>query len=386
MITTSQQALIELLKKTLFNATPHIPDNTNWDEVFMEAKDHAVVGLAAPSVPIEVAQKWKEYVFQNTAHDMQVLYCQNQLVRLFSANGIPLVILKGTAASIYYPDPLQRTMGDIDFLVSNGQFEIARETMEKHGYNAKYGYDEDSIHMAFTKNGILLEMHRHFNISGLSIDKAIWEGFAHRCNASVIGCEFEMLPTLENGLVLLAHIRHHLIDEQHSLGLRQIIDWMMYVHANNGRDGWKDAFMALARQYRLDTLASIVTAVCKKQLGMPDDVDLIADEATTKELFELIMANGDFSVKRDYVELKNKQVQVAYQNLKLIGTIKYMQWAGMKHWKAAQRFRVLRPFAWLYQIIHFISNSLLRIMAGKPLIRELNEGKKRKEFLKRLGI
>ena len=41
-------------------------------------------------------------------------HCQKQL---FENNNIPLVILKGTAAAMYYPKPQLRTMGDIDFLV-----------------------------------------------------------------------------------------------------------------------------------------------------------------------------------------------------------------------------------------------------------------------------
>lgn len=386
MITSNQIALLELLKATLFNTTSHLPEETDWDEVFLEAKHQAVLALAAPSVPKEEAHKWKAYVYQNTAHYVQMLHCQKQLIHLFDTAEIPLVILKGTATAIYYPSPIQRTMGDIDFLVPQDQFDAARELMEKSGYAVRYGDDEDGRHIGFAKHGIVFELHRYFSSFGLDIEPAIMEGFSHRQKAAVLGCEFPMLPALENGLVLLAHIRQHLLEEEYSLGLRQVIDWMMCVHANISVDGWKDAFMKLARQYRLDTLAATVTFACKKWLGMPGEVNWAADEATAEELFERIMANGNFSAKKDRKELRDKPAQTAVMNLKEHGVFRYLQWAGKENWKAARRYRILEPFAWIYQIAHFITESLNRVKDGNPLMKEVQEGKKNNDFLEKLGI
>ncbi len=386
MLTSSQIALLELLKATLFNSIPYIPEDTNWDEVFLEAKHQAVLGLVIHSVPKEGSQKWKDYLYQYVMHNMQILHCQKQLIQLFDTAKIPLIILKGTAVAIYYPDPKQRMMGDIDFLVPRNRFESACELMQKNGYTAKYGNSEDSIHIGYSKNGIVFEMHRHYNFLGLSIEDAIAEGFDHRQNASVLGCEFPILPPLENGLVLLAHVRHHLLEEQYGIGLRQLIDWMMYVHANIVEPEWKYSFMELAKKYKLDTLAVILTAICKKWLGMPDEIDWIADDVTVEELFDRIMSNGNFSAKMNKKELQDKPVRVACKNMALIGVFSYLQLAGEKNWKAARRFWLLRPFAWIYQTFRYVSKGLSRVNSGKSLIQEISEGKKYNGFLRRLGL
>lgn len=386
MITSNQIVLLELLKKTLFHIEPRFFEEVDWDEVFLEAKNQAVLSLAAPSVPKEEAHKWKAYVYQNTAHYMQVLHCQKQLIHLFDTAGIPLIILKGTAAAIYYPNPIQRTMGDIDFLVPQDQFDAAHELMEQSGYTARYIDAEYIRHIGFTKHGIVLEMHKYFSSFGLDIEPTIIEGFKRRQNAAVLGYEFPILPALENGLVLLAHIRQHLLEEQYSLGLRQVIDWMMYVHSSLCVDAWKDAFMKLARQYKLDTLAATVTFVCKKWLGMPDEVDWVADEATAEELFDKIMSCGNFSAKKDRKKLQDKTVQTAVMNLKEYGVFRYLQRAGKENWKAAQHYQILKPFAWIYQVFHFTAKGIERIRNGKPLIEEVADGKKNNGFLKRLGI
>lgn len=386
MITSNQIALLELLKATLFNTTPHLPEETDWDEVFLEAKHQAVLALAAPSVPKVEAHRWKAYVYQNTAHYMQVLHCQKQLIHLFDTAGIPLVILKGTAAAIYYPSPIQRTMGDIDFLVPQDRFDAARELMEKSGYAVRYGDIEDSRHIGFAKHGIVFEMHRYFSSFGLDIEPAIIEGFNHRQNVVVLGCEFPMLPTLENGLVLLAHIRQHLLEEQYSLGLRQVIDWMMYVHANISVDGWKDAFMKLTRQYKLDTLAATVTSVCKKWLDIPDEVDWTANEATAEELFVRIMLSGNFSAKKELDKIKDRPIQNVIFSLRQEGIFNYLQLAGLENWKAAKHYRILEPFAWIYQLFRYVVKSFDRVKKGRPFLLEVSEGKKNNEFLKKLRI
>ena len=291
-------ALLELVKATLFNTTPHLPEETDWDEVLLEAKHQAVLALAAPSVPKEEAHKWKPYVYQNTAHYMQVLHCQKQLIHQFDTAGIPLVILKGTAAAIYYPSPIQRTMGDIDFLVPQDQFDVARELMEESGYAARYGSDEDSRHIGFAKHGIVFEMHRFFSSFGLDIEPAIMGGFSRRQNASVLGCEFPMLPTLENGLVLLAHIRQHILEEQYSLGLRQVIDWMMYVNRVLDDEFWYSTFQPAVNELGLTTLAITATAQCQNYLGLPARSWCSeADKELVNQLLETILTSGNFGIK-----------------------------------------------------------------------------------------
>ena len=61
-----------------------------------------------------------------------------------------------------------------------------------------------------------------------------------------------------NGLVLLDHVRYHL---QGGLGIRQIIDWMMFVHANLNDETWETGFAQLARGAGLETLAVTMTSM-----------------------------------------------------------------------------------------------------------------------------
>ena len=83
MINVNQQALLELLKASLFGKEPQFSENVDWDAVLQEAKDQTVVALAAPAVPDEEAEKWSVPVRHNKMRFFQILDEQTNLVKLF---------------------------------------------------------------------------------------------------------------------------------------------------------------------------------------------------------------------------------------------------------------------------------------------------------------
>ena len=121
-----QISLLELVKASLFGSTPEITDDANWGKIFELANSQCVVLLIESYVPLEFKNTWSNVSYLNKAHFLQLIHEQNSLVQLFVENNIPLAILKGTAAGIYYPNPSLRCYGDIDFYVSNEHFDSAK--------------------------------------------------------------------------------------------------------------------------------------------------------------------------------------------------------------------------------------------------------------------
>ena len=380
MIDHNQTALLELLKASLFGGEPRLPADIDWDAVFAEAKSHAVEALAAPCVPPEEAPRWREAADRSAAYYLQLAFYQRELVRLFENAGIPLVILKGTAAAVYYPEPSRRTMGDIDFLVPLDRFDEAKRLMMDSGYTLEKDITPDSRHAVLIRYGVEFELHLRF---GGRLWPSIEAGLQHVETATVSGVQFPILPTMENGLVLFGHVRQHLLDTNSSLGLRQMIDWMLYVHANAGDPEWERGFMDLMRQYELETPAATVTAVCKTYLGLPDDLPWPADAQATEKLFDRIMSSGNFGSKKNRDETV---VQDKLLTIRRMGTFKYLQTAGLANWKAAQRCRILRPLAWLYQLFRYAWKVLVGLLKGEKLGKGLAAGKEEDDFNRSIGL
>lgn len=222
----TEHILLETIQKSLWNADITFPVDTDWDTVLKEAQAQAVLGIVIAVAPTEIQNQWKAKTAMETSHYVRVLYAEQELVELFEKADIPLAILKGTAASIYYPFPSRRSMGDIDFIVPIDQIDRAKKLLEQN----QYVLDDDPKyprHIGVSKNGISYEMHRFFNSDiNVDVDPYISEGLLSPEHGTVDGVVFPMLPTMINGLVLLAHVAQHL---RTALGLRQILDWMMYV-------------------------------------------------------------------------------------------------------------------------------------------------------------
>ena len=204
--------------------------------------------------------------------------------------------------------PFFLDQGDVDFLVPQERFEEAASLMEKNGYRQ---FSEGKRHAEFMKDGVEFELHHRFSQEDLDIEDVVIVGMNHRVWAAVGDHGFPMLPRLSNGLVLLDHLRHHLKD---GLGLRQVLDWMMYVNRELDDEFWEKEFGPVTKEKGLDTLAVTVTRMCQIRLGLPETVTWCsdADEELCEELLANLFSSGNFGVyaitKRD-IDRQSREIR-----------------------------------------------------------------------------
>ena len=375
----TEQVLLQAIQKSLWNKDITFPEDTDWDAVLKEAAQQAVLGTVECVAPMEFRNEWKQRSNHNTAHFLRVLHYQSGLCNLMKAHGIPMVILKGTAAAQYYPVPSQRTAGDIDFLVPGEYIEEAKRILTSNGYKV----EDDPLyprHVDIHKDGISFEMHRFFSDGNCDekVDRYLLDGLCHAEEKQVYGVSFPVLPAPENGLVLLAHIAHHL---RAGLGLRQVIDWMMFVDKNLDDDAWVDSFQNTARMTGLETLALTVTKMCQMYLGLSDRINWCkdADSRLCAELMDNLLSSGNFGKKRG----AGLQVESTVSHLNRKG-FRYLQQAGEHNWEAYHKHKWLKPFAWIYQIGRYARQGLQMKREGKQIIEDIGRGKKRSDLYQKL--
>ena len=376
----TEQVLLQAIQKSLWNKNITFREDTDWNAVLKEAEDQAILGIAASAAPEAYQIEWKKKASHITAHFVRILHYQEQLYGILRDNGIPMVILKGTAAAVYYPNPSLRSMGDIDYLVPLDAFDRAKELLIANGYTV----DDDQRtprHMHVYKDGIPFEQHRFFSSEGVEVEKYITEGLSEITTGSIYGTEFPMLPMLANGLVLLGHLVQHL---KNGLGLRQVIDWMMYVNRELNDAFWKQAFQKAADETGLKQTAIVVTRMCQMYMGLSDEILWCkdADPKLCTELMENLLSSGNFGRKRG----SGSAVESVTSNIARKGLFRYLQTAGEHNWKAYHKHHCLKPFAWLYQIGRYAKKGFQAKRSGAQLKEDIERGKQRKELLKKLKI
>ena len=95
-----QASIVALVAQALFNQSTI---GYLSSEILCESKLQAVEGLI---------NKRAYAVFVNNT---RILHAHAELTSILQ--GIPFVTMKGYASAYYYPQPIRRTMGDVDFLV-----------------------------------------------------------------------------------------------------------------------------------------------------------------------------------------------------------------------------------------------------------------------------
>ena len=190
--------------------------------------------------------------------------------KALKAEGIQAVFMKGQTTALRYPHPLHRTPGDIDFVVSAENFDKTMAVMEKIGK-----VDHSLIHehhgMAWV-DGVTVEPHyKVHNYQRPSTDRAMQEMFSSVFPDGLVsddmdGYPVSIFPPTFESVFLISHMVNHVYEE--GLGLRQVIDYAMFLHACADRIDWvkHDEYL---HKMRMERAWRIFTCICVKYLGMP---------------------------------------------------------------------------------------------------------------------
>jgi len=380
--------MLRTLRASLFGKRPVFPDDTDWDAVIREAKEQTVMGLISPVIPVQD----ESGDFAKACY-MRMLYEQNELVKLLDANHIPCVILKGCAAAVYYPKPYLRSMGDIDFLVPHEKFRDAMKVMADNGYAYENGLDEDGNltgtkrHVEYMKDGLEYELHYRFSAKGVDIDDILEDAISRREYCEMNGFRVPILPEIENGLVLLGHLKLHLTYT--NLGLRQVIDWAMYFSRVMNKEKWNGEFVPVLKKIRLYRLGVIMTKMCEKYLGI--SAPFVRIEKKDAELcdafWNMIMGNGNFGRKAEKSLTRyEKGARSASFYIKKNGLFHYFQTVGVNRWELCKKYPVFKCFAWIYGMILSVGRGIRILLTNPNARKQIAEGKKRFQALQKAGF
>lgn len=364
-----------------------ISQDVELGDVIQELKNQTVQFLAVDLLIRENPGKAESYLVASAQSAMRwysILDLQQEICQQLADEGIPCAVVKGAAAALFYPQPNGRLIGDIDLLVKAEDFEKACQLISQ---GADFVGQTDR-HTEYRRNGITVEIHRSFSTlrdprKRECSDRRIFGAINAAQILSLEDYSFPGLPPVEHGLVLLEHISTHL---EEGLGLRQILDWMMFVDRYLDDRLWQEEYAPLFKKLELETLAVTVTRMCQMYLGLRTDITWCdgADEQLCRELMEYILNQGNFGRKLQRGSNMASSIFGATGDLRVVFRI--LQTRGCKNWKAVSRYPILKPFAWLYQLIRYI----VRGLGTKHPIRFLRTAMKRSktkgEFLEALGV
>jgi len=354
----------------------------DWSSVYDLMKMHTIEflpheWLKANQLPdSSIYASWmKSYMVQKVRW-IQLLKAQGELLALLTEHDIPCVIIKGTAAAMAYAHPSCRAIGDVDFLVKRCDYQKAAEVIRSKDYEELSEIDH---HIAFRKRGICFELHRRLPVVDDANEDVLTlfeSGIDNREIANIGSDAFPVLPSYLNGLVLIFHINQHL---RAGLGLRQIIDWMMYV--DKADQETMDKLMLLLRQTGMERLANTVTAACQKYFGLRKGINDSKEQYPCDAFVEYIINQGNFG-RAD----ENPYAKTFLRLQNPVEVFKFCDQYGIKHWPAAKQFIFLRPLACIYGAGRVVVKAISKKLKLGDLWNQYRKSREYRKLIASLGL
>lgn len=394
-IIAAESALPHAARNSASAAAPGfaLPDGL-WPAVRTELVAQSVIGYPADVIEdLELSSTdLTEYLFlagKNLWSWYRLMKAQDSVLAEFRQAGIPVAVLKGAAAAANYPQPKSRSMGDIDLIVPPDHFDRAFALLECLGWENDAPLEINPRHAGFRKADCPeIELHRYFSTctdkrQADFLDQAIYDAIPHAEWADVEGFSVPVLPPLENGLVLLAHVNQHLGS---GLGLRQILDWQMFVEAHLTDELWERGFQHAAQQIGMEKLAITTTWLCRTYLGLQTSATWFdgADAQLADDLLRCIMHKGNMGRKMEHGTQATRIVMHSFRSPAAL--VRYLYTGGRSHWAPARKYAWLTPAACIYQIGHVIRKGLARNVSMGELVNDARSAQEEVDLLKRLEV
>ena len=388
----TKTTLLNLLSHALFGAPLEIPDGVDWQEVFDESKLQSVSAIAIADVPPEllpddIAKAWEKESFKILMNNTRVGSEHAQLHKILSDADIPYVILKGSASASYYPDPMLRSMGDVDFLINKTDIGKVDLLLRKNGYQPQPSNHE--CERGYRKGLSTWELHWAVNgVPGGEVGDRINGYLADIIPSAVLTSSVDgeyMAPTdFHHGLVMLLHVARHMVTG--GIGLRHLCDWAVFA-AKVGEE-FPAIFEEKLKSVGLWRFAQLLTQLSVEYLKCPPQNWMGELESElTDALKDDVFAAGNFGTKD-----KKRSDEAKFITSRKKGgvnddsTLKQSVLSAneivRKHWKFADKVPVVYPFGWAF----FGGRYAIRSALGKrdkKIMKELVEKAKVRKDLYR---
>ena len=237
--------------------------------------------------------EWIGQVMQIEQGNRLQIEVMNDLAQKWIDKGCKVMVMKGQANGLLYPNPIHRSPGDIDcYLFEN--YALGNEVARNVGANVDEGWYK---HSQISYKGEVFENHQYFVhtregnrskllqkelVDALKTDK--WE---HYPNSNIC-----LPPVQWNAMFLTYHACAHFITE--GLRLKQVFDWAMFLQKEQNNVDWEQ-FYAYCDRHHLRRFADAITAICVKHLGIQiNNSEIVTESPYADKILQSALYDDDY--------------------------------------------------------------------------------------------
>lgn len=375
-----QKILIELTAAQLFKTGYQAPADADWDKIFTEAQQQAVLLLAYEASAMQnIAEVWQLRAMKSFQSNVTVFHQHREIHELMQHKGIPYVVLKGCSSAFYYPNPLLRAMGDVDIMVDEENITRADEALSKAGF-VRIDKKHD-FHVAYHRGKMSVEVHtaitRFDNILTQDVVKAYCGDFISASKTVTIpdiGATELVLPSrFHHGLSITLHTIRHLT-ERSGVGLRHLCDLAVFYNSFENKE-FSEVFEERFKAAGLWRFTQQMGLVCHKYLHIPYKPWMgSSEDKWAAAIIDDILNGGNFGIKSAADRTAQSLAINVHRGKEVKGKLARIQNflrrcnnLGLRAFPSMDR-PILRSLAWIPLGVRY----LFRCMTGKRKMFGLN--------------
>lgn len=309
MVTTIE-LFLKLVRNALWQSEEELPEEISARMVayiLRGAKEQGLLGLVIDALMRNKVRMPEEQYLELTVMLMKVRKANDvlnkglrQLKELFDERGIDFVVVKGQAVGVYYPNPMLRQVGDIDYYCDTQNFTKAQEAL-KEAWGIEEDADKEERHVSFDYKNVSYEGHFSLVMFHNKRRDRYWQqlmdeslNHSEKVSVKVDGMEVRTLPHTIHTVFIFIHIFVHLMEQ--GVGFRQFCDLAVMLHVCReeiDRDKMQEILKTLGMEKAYRAIGCVLT----DYLGLPSE-DLGCeltdkDRRYTKRIIEILKYRGN---------------------------------------------------------------------------------------------
>ena len=361
-----QSYIIKNLNYSLRGKKMDIPlnDEFNWAELIEECRQHQILSLVYSGISKEslknidnnTLEKWKKETFMSGVYQINHIKQISNVLNIFDANNIPVIVLKGLVVRDLYPKSELRTMGDADILVHDKDLDKVSSILTDIGY---VEYNRNAFHIEFCKGNSYIEVHwtlANENIFDgvVEFKNELWE---RAVEVNIVDSKALSMCDEDLLLYLCMHMAKHFIDG--GFGIRPVCDVMLVVEQRGKFIDW-NSFIIKAKRIKIDKFIMSIFAICNKLFSMNIPTELekykVREDKYINLIIEAIFEN-DVHGYKDKITAIAKSVSYENDSKKLSdrATFRRLYFPSIEklsdRYRYAKKYKLLLPVAWIHRLI-----------------------------------
>lgn len=206
-------------------------------KMFWGAEQQAVSALVLETivrnkvqVPEDLYYEMIGLLFQIQQSNRQVNDELKAFAGLMDRGGVAYVVVKGQAVAAYYPDPLLREAGDIDYYCDAEAFPKSMQLIQDT-WQLTPERGDSHYHVNFDRHDVAFEGHFELTRFYSKRRDGYWRQLLQADTGSQVTVDGVVVRTLSptlHTLYVFLHLYHHLLEL--GVGIRQFCDWAVLLH------------------------------------------------------------------------------------------------------------------------------------------------------------